>query len=144
MTQKELLYIEDTLGHLKTMEQLLLNAKSNLEDANLKQFVGKQLTKTRQQYNEIFKLLGWHMQDQFLMTQLLDESKSICNLLNNGTLEADDSVLQSCFKKVLTNYLSLQHEIYKSMQEMGWYPMENVKQQAIDKVKKKFEEKKEK
>jgi spore coat protein CotF len=84
------------------------------------------------------------MQDQFLMTQLLDESKSICNLLNNGTLEADDSVLQSCFKKVLTNYLSLQHEIYKSMQEMGWYPMENVKQQAIDKVKKKFEEKKEK
>lgn len=58
MTQKELLYIEDTLGHLKTMEQLLQNAKSNLEDANLKQFVGKQLTKTRQQYNEIFKLLG--------------------------------------------------------------------------------------
>lgn len=58
MIQKELLYIEDTLGHLKTMEQLLLNAKSNLEDANLKQFVGKQLTKTRQQYNEIFKLLG--------------------------------------------------------------------------------------
>lgn len=58
MTQKELLYIEDALGHLKTMEQLLLNAKSNLEDANLKQFVGKQLTKTRQQYNEIFKLLG--------------------------------------------------------------------------------------
>ena len=58
MTQKELLYIEDTLGHLQTMEQLLANAKTTLESQKLKSFVSKQLTKTKQQFNEIYKLLG--------------------------------------------------------------------------------------
>ena len=57
MTQKELLYIEDTLGHLQVLNQLLSNAKTNLEDAKLRNFVGKQLTKTKQQFNEIYKLL---------------------------------------------------------------------------------------
>ena len=58
MTQKELLYIEDTLGHLQTMEQLLMQAKSSLQNPKLKSYVGKQLTKTKQQFNEFFKLLG--------------------------------------------------------------------------------------
>ena len=58
MTQKELLYIEDTLGHLQTMEQLLTGPKSTLENQKLKTFVNKQITKTRQQFNEIYKLLG--------------------------------------------------------------------------------------
>ena len=58
MTQKELLYIEDTLGHLQTMEQLLTNAKTTLENQRLRTFVNKQLTKTKQQFNEIYKLLG--------------------------------------------------------------------------------------
>lgn len=58
MTQKELLYIEDTLGHLQTMEQLLTEAKVNLENTKLRTFVGKQLTKTKQQFNEIYKLMG--------------------------------------------------------------------------------------
>lgn len=57
MTQKELLYLEDTLDHLKRLDQLLTNAKSNLEDAKLKNFASKQLTKTRQQFNELCKLL---------------------------------------------------------------------------------------
>ena len=63
MTQKELLYIEDTLEHLQVMNQLLVNAKANLENVKLKNFVSKQLTKTKQQFNEIYKLLeeqnGW-------------------------------------------------------------------------------------
>ena len=58
MTQKELLYIEDTLGHLQTMEQLLTNAKTTLESQRLKSCVNKQLTETRKQFNEIYKLLG--------------------------------------------------------------------------------------
>ncbi len=58
MTQKELLYIEDTLGHLQTMEQLLTDAKSTLQDAKLRTFVNKQIAKTKQQFNEIYKLLG--------------------------------------------------------------------------------------
>ena len=58
MTQKELLYLEDTLNHLQTMQQLFSNAKNNLENAKLKTFVGKQLTRTKQQFNKIYGLLG--------------------------------------------------------------------------------------
>ena len=58
MTQKELLYIEDTLGHLQTMEQLLTQAKSTLQNQKLRAYVSKQLTKTKQQFNEFYKLLG--------------------------------------------------------------------------------------
>ena len=57
MTQKELLYIEDTLGHLKVLDQLMTNAKTTLEDTKLRNFVGKQLTKTKQHFTEIYKLL---------------------------------------------------------------------------------------
>ena len=56
--QKELLYIEDTLGHLQTMEQLLTQAKSTLQNQKLRTYVSKQLTKTKQQFNEFYKLLG--------------------------------------------------------------------------------------
>lgn len=52
MTQKELLYIEDTLGHLKTMEDLLTLAKTNLEDEKLKTFVTNELTKTKKLYKK--------------------------------------------------------------------------------------------
>ena len=58
MTQKELLYIEDTLGQLQTMEQLLTQAKSTLQNQKLRTYVSKQLTKTKQQFNEFYKLLG--------------------------------------------------------------------------------------
>lgn len=58
MTQKELLYIEDTLGHLQTFQDLCINAKSNLQDQKLKGFVSKQLTKSKTQFAEIYKFLG--------------------------------------------------------------------------------------
>lgn len=58
MTQKELLYLEDALGHLQTMEKLLTLAKENLDESKLKNFASKQLTKTKQQFNELFRLLG--------------------------------------------------------------------------------------
>lgn len=57
MTQKELLYIEDTLGHLKTMEDLLTLAKTNLEDEKLKTFVTNELTKTKKLYKKVYSLL---------------------------------------------------------------------------------------
>ena len=57
MTQKELLYIEDTLGHLKTMEDLLSVAKNNLEDEKLKKFVSNELSKTKNQYKKVYALL---------------------------------------------------------------------------------------
>ena len=78
------------------------------------------------------------MDDKLVMTNILDTSKSVCNLLNQGSIESNDTVIVNTYKKVLSALLTMQHDIYKTMQEEGWYPVENVKEQAINKVKNKF------
>lgn len=78
------------------------------------------------------------MEDKLIMTDLLGNSKSICNLLNQGCIESNDSNICNVYKKALTSFLTIQHDIYKIMQDEGWYPMEDVKSQAINKVKDKF------
>ena len=78
------------------------------------------------------------MEDKVIMTNLLESSKGLCLLLNHGSCEANDTDLNNTFKKVLSNCLTSQHDIYKIMQDMGWYPVEAVKVQEINKVKKKF------
>ena len=78
------------------------------------------------------------MDDKLVMTNLLDNSKSICNLLNQALIEANDDAICNTYKKVLSSFLTIQHDLYKTMQEEGWYPVENVKEQAINKVKNKF------
>jgi len=78
------------------------------------------------------------MDDKLVMTNILDSTKSICNLLNQGTIESNDTTFCNTYKKVLTAFLSMQHELYKTLQEEGWYPVENVKQPAVNKVKNKF------
>ena len=78
------------------------------------------------------------MDDKLIMTNIIDTCKSLCNLLGQGSLESNDTTLCNAYKKVLSNCLSMQHDIYKTMQDEGWYPVEDVKQQAIGKVKMKF------
>lgn len=78
------------------------------------------------------------MQDKVIMTNLLENTKSLCSLLNQGSCEANDTEFNMTFKKVLSNCLTSQHDMYKTMQDMGWYPVEEVKVQEINKVKKKF------
>lgn len=57
MTQKELSYIEDCLGHLKTMEDLLNVSLGNLKNAELKNFVSQELKNTRKHYDTLYSLL---------------------------------------------------------------------------------------
>lgn len=78
------------------------------------------------------------MEDKLIMTNILDSTKGLCGLLNQGSLEANDTNFNNVYKKVLSNFLSMQHELYKVMQEEGWYPVEDVKAPAINKVKNKF------
>lgn len=78
------------------------------------------------------------MEDKLIMTNILDSVKGLCGLLNQGSLEANDTEYNSVYKKVLGNFLNIQHDLYKKMQDQGWYPVENVQQKSIDKVKNKF------
>ena len=56
------------------------------------------------------------MDDKLVMTNLLDNSKSICNLLNQALIEANDDAICNTYKKVLSTFLTIQHDLYKKMQ----------------------------
>ena len=78
------------------------------------------------------------MDDKLIMTDLMNTSKGICVLLNNAVIESDNNSINETHKEVLEECLTQQHQIYAMMKEMGWYPMENVKANEIEKVKNKF------
>lgn len=78
------------------------------------------------------------MDDKLVMTDILNTSKSICNLLNQGAIESNETEICNSYKKVLQAFLTMQHDIYKTMQDQGWYPVENVKAQSVNKIKNKF------
>ena len=78
------------------------------------------------------------MDDKLIMTNLMDTSKGICELLGHAIVESDNATINESYKHVLEDCLTQQHQIYSMMKDMGWYPMENVKSQEVDKVKNKF------
>lgn len=58
MTGKELLYVEDALGHLKHMKTLCENCSNNLQDPNLKAFVMNVYQKNQELETKFLKVLG--------------------------------------------------------------------------------------
>ena len=58
MSPKELLYIEDTLGHQKQIKATCDAATNQLQDAELKSFVKQIAEKHTQSFNKFYGLLG--------------------------------------------------------------------------------------
>lgn len=57
MTPKELLYIEDALGHLKFLKAQCNDAIKNLSDAALKQQVQQFVNKNQQIFSDFYGLV---------------------------------------------------------------------------------------
>ncbi len=57
MTSKELLYVEDALGHEQFMKTCSLNASSQLQDQNLANCVKEFETKHTELFNKFLNLL---------------------------------------------------------------------------------------
>ena len=57
MSPKELLYIEDTLGHEKQLKDICCDAQTRLQDAELKSFVQDISAKLATNFNKIYGLL---------------------------------------------------------------------------------------
>ena len=57
MTSKELLYIEDALGHEQNMQKTCSNFVSQLQDPELKNFVQGLCTKHQDSFNKFYNLL---------------------------------------------------------------------------------------
>ena len=58
MTQKELLYLEDAIGHESNIIKLVNNAINNLQDEELRSFMQNELTKHESLKKNLINLLG--------------------------------------------------------------------------------------
>lgn len=58
MSPKELLYIEDTLGHEKQIKTTCLDSSQNLTDSELASFVSSIGQKHTECFNKFYGLLG--------------------------------------------------------------------------------------
>lgn len=57
MTQKELAYVEDAIGHEDILIKVINESTNNLEDDNLIMFMGKELKKHVNTKQELINLL---------------------------------------------------------------------------------------
>lgn len=57
MTQKELLYLEDAIGHEKNIIDICTESLNNMEDKNLISFLEKQLENHKQTKEELLNML---------------------------------------------------------------------------------------
>ena len=57
MSPKELLYVEDALGHEKQMQDICCNYASQLKDTELKNFVQGLSDRCGDDFNKIYSLL---------------------------------------------------------------------------------------
>ena len=57
MTQKELLYVEDAIGHEKSIISILDDTESRLEEESLKNFIRKEKKKHESMLNELVSFM---------------------------------------------------------------------------------------
>ena len=58
MSPKELLYIEDALGHARQMQTVCKDFSSQLQDESLKSFVSELSNRHRECFSQFYALLG--------------------------------------------------------------------------------------
>ncbi len=78
------------------------------------------------------------MDDKTIMENLLNNSKAVCNLYMNGTIESSTPNVRQAFNTALNSELSAQEETFKAMSQKGWYQVEQAPQQQTQQVKQKF------
>ena len=78
------------------------------------------------------------MKDKFYLESLLTECKALSNILFTATLEATNIDVHQKFQTGLNVCLEWQNAIFKHMEQMGYYKVENVDNQVINKEKSKI------
>lgn len=79
------------------------------------------------------------MDDKAKMEDLLMSVKGVCDLYLHGTIESNTANVHGAFDEALNESLKMQSEIYKKMEEKGWYPTDKADQKRIQQVKQKYE-----
>lgn len=79
------------------------------------------------------------MEDKMLMEGLLWDTKVLADLCLHGSIESGTKSVHETFLVALKDTLQMQHEIYETMSEMGFYNVCDVEESKLSKTKQKFE-----
>lgn len=78
------------------------------------------------------------MKDRDICENLLTLIKSICNILASGAQEASTTEIAEVFRESLDESLAVQHDVYKAMEESGFYQNTNVPVEQINQLQNKY------
>jgi spore coat protein CotF len=78
------------------------------------------------------------MDDKMIMSTILSNVKSECDLMLHGSIESSTPNIHTTFKNALNETLDIQNKIYAEMNAKGWYPSQQAEQQKIDQAKQKY------
>ena len=78
------------------------------------------------------------METKLIMNTILTATKDMSDILYHGSIESSTPAIHTTFRSNLNECLDLQNEIYKFMEQKGWYKQEQVEQQKIGQVKNKY------
>ena len=78
------------------------------------------------------------MEDKMLMEGLLWDTKVLADLCLHGSIESGTKEVHEAFLNSLKDTLQMQHEIYETMSEMGFYTTCVVEDSKLSKTKQKF------
>ena len=78
------------------------------------------------------------MDDRNIMENLLLTSKGACDLYLHGTIESSTANVHQTFMGALNDCLRMQDQIYKQMEQKGWYTTETVPLQKMEQVRQKY------
>lgn len=78
------------------------------------------------------------MKDQDMMTDVLNSQKSITGNYNTFANEVKDCHVKDTLMDILYDEHSIQFDVFRVMDQRGWYETENALPDKINKVKQKF------
>jgi spore coat protein CotF len=78
------------------------------------------------------------MEDKILMENILYASKVLNDLYMHGVIEASNEKVSNLFNKLISETLKMHNEIYKSMEEAGFYKVTNATETKIKQTKDKL------
>ena len=78
------------------------------------------------------------MKDQDIYENLLTLLKSICNILASGAQESSTTKIAETFRETLDEALAVQHDVYKAMENAGYYQISDVPTEQINQLQDKF------
>ncbi|MCL2018389.1 MAG: spore coat protein [Oscillospiraceae bacterium] len=78
------------------------------------------------------------MSDKEYIEDVLLTAKTLTSMYHYATQESSTEGLHNQFKCNLNDSIAMQHKVFASMQQNGWYPQQMAEQQQINQVRSKY------